>query len=815
MTLTAPPRVTRSRLDGRRSLVRSLSRFGLLALSLTLAGAGCQPKVEPEKIETVAMRSDSAHQTTGESGQAANSPPASEPSENGELSAPAKVAVASAPAAEDSATEVTAEKPAATTEGDATERPAAEPAAPAEPKTEPEQTPAMPDHPFPRKQPAPSLDGGLGWLNTAGPIDLKDLRGKFVVLDFWTYCCINCMHVLPELKKLEKAYPNEIVVIGVHSAKFETEQDTQNISDAILRYEIEHPVVNDANHVIWDKFQINSWPSLRIIDPEGNLVAGQGGEVPFEVLDQFFKQVIPFYRNAKLLDESPIHFALERTKAADTPLRYPGKILADEKSNRLFIADSNHNRIVVTGLDGTLITTIGSGAIGRQDGDFQSAAFDHPQGMALLGDKLYVADTENHLLRKVDLKAGTVSTIAGVGTQGHSPWLGVDLEGAAPISRDALPERFVAKPREAALNSPWDLWIQGEYLYIAMAGPHQIWRMPLDETEIGPYAGNGREDIVDGPLLPEEPYEQGYSSFAQPSGLSSDGEWLYVADSEGSSIRAVPFDPNGEVRTVVGTANLPFARLFTFGDADGKFDEAKLQHALGVVFQPGKLYVADTYNNKIKVVDLVAETVTTLAGDGKPGTADEPAQFDEPAGLSYAAGKLYVADTNNHLIRVIDLATGNKVSTLEIKGLTAPEKQKVELKPISSDAPPEVLTEETLRAVNGQVKLAVSISLPDGYKLNDAAPMAYRVEAAAKEGPLDRAKIGGTERVEPAAKEFDIAVPVTSDLGIDKLKVTVVYYYCQESDEGLCKMKATSWLIPVKVSPDSGLDSLKLKTTSE
>ncbi|MBX3412990.1 MAG: redoxin domain-containing protein [Pirellulales bacterium] len=654
----------------------------------------------------------------------------------------------------------------------------------------------------------------MGWLNTAGPIDLKDLRGKFVVLDFWTYCCINCMHVLPELKKLEKAYPNEVVVIGVHSAKFETEQDTQNIADAILRYEIEHPVVNDANHVIWDKYQVNSWPSLRIIDPEGNLVAGQGGEIPFEVLDQFFKQVIPFYRNAKLLDETPVHFALERSKAAETPLRYPGKILADEKSGRLFIADSNHNRIIVTKLDGTLVDTIGTGAIGKQDGDFATATFDHPQGMALLDETLYVADTENHLLRKVNLGARKVTTIAGIGRQGHSPWLGLNLDGP-PLSREQLPERYVAKPLEAGLNSPWDLWIHGPNLYIAMAGPHQIWRMPLDESEIGPYAGNGREDIVDGPLLPEAPYEQGYSSFAQPSGLSSDGEWLYVADSEGSSIRAVPFDEKGEVRTVVGTSHLPFARLFTFGDVDGKFSEAKLQHALGVVFQPGKLYVADTYNNKIKEVDLATETVATLSGTGQPGTADEPAEFDEPAGLAYAAGKLYVADTNNHLIRVIDLTTANKVSTLEIKGLAAPEKPKVELKPLSSSTPPEVLSEETLQAVDGAIKLAVSIELPAGYKLNDLAPMAYRVEAAAKEGPVDRAKIGGTVRVEPAAKDFEISVPVASALGIDKLKVTVVYYYCQESDEGLCKMKTASWLIPVKVSDDSGLDRLKLKTKAE
>jgi len=108
---------------------------------------------------------------------------------------------------------------------------------------------------------APSLDGGTAWINTGGPIDLKQLRGKFVVLDFWTYCCINCMHILPVLKKIEHTYPNNVVVIGVHSAKFEAEKDSQNILDAVLRYEIEHPVINDRDHKLWDKFGVTSWPA--------------------------------------------------------------------------------------------------------------------------------------------------------------------------------------------------------------------------------------------------------------------------------------------------------------------------------------------------------------------------------------------------------------------------------------------------------------------------------------------------------------------------------------------------------------------------
>ncbi len=167
------------------------------------------------------------------------------------------------------------------------------------------------------------------------------------------------------------------------SAKFDGEKDSQNISDAVLRYEIEHPVVNDANQAIWDRYYSRSWPCIRIIDPEGNLVGGHSGEITFEMIDEFLKKALPYYRQRKLLDTRPVRFDLAAAKAQQTPLRFPGKLLADEAGGRLFISDSNHNRIVVTKLDGTLLYTIGSGQIGRQDGDFARATFDHPQGTAL------------------------------------------------------------------------------------------------------------------------------------------------------------------------------------------------------------------------------------------------------------------------------------------------------------------------------------------------------------------------------------------------------------------------------------------------
>ena len=349
------------------------------------------------------------------------------------------------------------------------------------------------------------------------------------------------------------------------------------------------------------------------------------------------------HKAKKTLDEKPIRFDLVRYREkGDTPLFFPGKILADEAGKRLFIADSTHHRIVVTDLTGKKLDIIGTGTPGRVDGPFAAAQFDDPQGLALDGNTLYVADRKNHCIRAVDLAAKTVSTAAGTGVQTQA-------------------SRGMVEPGPAAttgLNSPWALHRVGEKLYIAMAGHHQLWLMNLANKTIGPFAGDGRENIKDGPLYA--------ARFAQPSGLASDDTSLYVADSEVSALRKVPLSGEGRVETLIGEG------LFTFGDVDGPLADARLQHALGVVVHDGTLYVADTYNSKIKAVDLKAGTIATIAGGAAGDT--EPA-FNEPAGISYAAGKLYVADTNAHRIRVVDLAS-KKVSTLELSGVEPPPPQK-------------------------------------------------------------------------------------------------------------------------------------------
>ena len=622
---------------------------------------------------------------------------------------------------------------------------------------------------------APELAGGRSWLNTDKPLQLAALRGKVVLLDFWTYGCINCIHIIPDLKRLEAKYANELVVIGVHSAKFDNEKETENIRRIILRYEVEHPVVNDAHFAIWQAYAIRAWPTQVLIDPAGYIVGAVSGEGNYEVIDEAIKETVAEFRKRGELNEQPLKLALERAKTSDLPLAFPGKVVADARSDRLFIADSNHNRIVVTKLDGVLVDTIGTGARGAEDGAFDRASFYRPQGMALEGDTLYVADTENHLIRRVDLKRRTVETIAGTGRQSHA----YGEEGAA---------------RSVALNSPWDLLIVGRALYIAMAGPHQIWKLDLDRGHISTFAGSGQEARVDGALTE--------AGFAQPSGLASDGKTLYVADSEANIIRAIDLAPEGTVSTLVG------GDLFDFGDVDGTGDDARLQHPLGLVALEGKVFIADTYNHKIKLLDPQTRTVKTFLGTGRAGQADNASPtFYEPGGLSAARGKLFIADTNNHGVRVVDLKT-KQTTTLMIEGLRPPVQEATTATedPVAPNAEEVKLAPQRLRAGTSDAALLVDVQLPAGYHLNPSAPQRYKISV--EDGARSLALGAGDAQTSISRTANDLRLPLRIPLrslapGTAQLLIRLTLFYCREDNTGTCQIKTLTWRAPVEINSDA------------
>ncbi|XP_059652279.1 protein SUPPRESSOR OF QUENCHING 1, chloroplastic isoform X2 [Cornus florida] len=453
----------------------------------------------------------------------------------------------------------------------------------------------------------PEFPSKLDWLNAA-PLQLqRDLKGKVVVLDFWTYCCINCMHVLPDLEFLEKKYKDmPFTVVGVHSAKFDNEKDLESIRNAVLRYNITHPVVNDGDMYLWRELGVNSWPTFAIIGPNGKLLAQIAGEGRRKDLDDLVAAALLYYGGKKILDNSPIPLNLEKDndpRLLTSPLKFPGKLAVDVLNNRLFISDSNHNRIVVTDLDGNFIIQIGStGVEGLSDGNFDDATFNRPQGLAYNTKRnlLYVADTENHALRVIDFVNETVKTLAGNGTKGS------DYKGGGTGTTQVL-------------NSPWDVCFEpvNEIVYIAMAGQHQIWEHNTLDGITRAFSGDGYERNLNGSSSTS-------TSFAQPSGisLSPDLKEAYIADSESSSIRALDLKTGGS-RLLAGGDSVFSDDLFKFGDHDGIGSEVLLQHPLGVLYgKDGQIYLADSYNHKIKKLDLASKRVNTLAGTGRAGFKD-------------------------------------------------------------------------------------------------------------------------------------------------------------------------------------------------
>ncbi|MFY3739965.1 MAG: thiol-disulfide isomerase/thioredoxin [Candidatus Nitrosomirales archaeon] len=466
------------------------------------------------------------------------------------------------------------------------------------------------------------------WLNTKEPLSLEKLKGHVVILDFWTYCCINCMHTLPELAKIEQKYKGKpVVVVGVHSAKFFNEQDASNIQQAILRYEIEHPVVVDKNMQIWQSYGMSGWPTIEIIDPVGNIVYKQSGEGQREYIEDVVDVLLENHGKAGTLADRSLY--IERPKIADRKtLSYPGKLAFSPDGKMIVVSDSNHNRILVLTINGKITYTIGSGERALVDGNFEKASFFRPQGVLWKDEKLYVADTENHALREIDLAGKMVSTLAGTGKQGQ--WMQAGGEG-----------------RTTSLSSPWDLACKDKKIFIAMAGNHQIWAYNLENGKVEPFAGSGYENIVDSNLLDAQ--------FAQPSGLSLNGNYLFVADSEVSGVRRIDLEQK-IVRTIVGEG------LFVFGHQDGDLSEARFQHPLGLHADGNRIFVADTYNHAIRLIDLVEGKVTTLVGKPSMKTVcniDDPScdtlGLFEPSDVKLHDNKLYIADTNNHLIRVFDL----------------------------------------------------------------------------------------------------------------------------------------------------------------
>lgn len=616
---------------------------------------------------------------------------------------------------------------------------------------------------------APDLGPGFAWLNTDRPLRLaQELKGQVVLLDFWTFCCINCIHILPDLEHLERTFAGRpFVVVGVHSAKFDAETDPAGIRAAVQRYGIRHPVVVDEDMRLWRAYGARSWPTRVLVDPTGAIAASVAGEGRRDELEQTVAALLEQHGRAGTLAAAPPALAPDAAVRPASGLAYPGKVLAEPgvppAERRVFIADTGHHRIVVASWPeaghARLLRVVGTGERGSDDGPVERATFDSPQGLAIARGKLFVADTGNHLIRAVDLATWEVATWAGTGEMTN------DRTGGGRGTKQGI-------------NSPWDLAVHGSRLLVAMAGTHQVWRFELGNALGRAYAGTGREDLQDGPA--EE------AALAQPSGIAVAGDRLWIADSEVSAVRGLDL-VDERVFTVIGEG------LFDFGDEDGAYPAARLQHPLGVAAWQGKVLVADSYNHKVKVVEPGSRTVTTLFGDGRPGAEDGHGglRLFEPGGLDVAGDELLVADTNNHRVVWADLAAG-AWRELAIAGLEPPARREAE-------ASAEELPPVTLLA--GGITVAVDAAPVAGFHLNAEAPVTLRVRLG------DRVLAQVTRTVAALPAEFPLPAEAVEP---GTWQAEVSFARCSDGEAARCVPVRHAWRVAVAVA-DGGASRLDLR----
>ncbi|UTM46438.1 NHL domain-containing thioredoxin family protein [Glutamicibacter mysorens] len=568
---------------------------------------------------------------------------------------------------------------------------------------------------------------GRNWLNTGGKqLDLDALRGKIVILDFWTFCCINCLHVLDELRPLEAKYSDVLVTVGVHSPKFEHEADPDALAAAVERYEIHHPVLDDPELVTWQAYGARAWPTLVVLDPEGYIVAHLSGEGHAQGLGSLIEELVAEHEAKGTLHRGNGPYVAPEAREGD--LRFPGKAIALANGNFL-VGDSGHHRLVELAGDlSTVVRTIGAGVKGYADGDADTAQFNELQGLAALpaelaaelGYDVVVADTVNHRLRSVNLATGQVGTLAGNGVQRL-----LDSENArqevqlTELGTDAL---------NISLSSPWDvLYHPSGKIIIAMAGTHQIFAFDPRTSAVSVFAGTGLEGLADG--APDQAW------FAQSSGLALDGENVWIADSETSALRWIEVEDGQaqSVHTAVGTG------LFDFGFRDGDAEAARLQHPLGVAVLPDhSIAIADSYNGAVRRFDPATKTVSTLAKGLK-----EPADVLVDSSVD-GDPVLLVVETNTHqLVRIPIPAEALVVD----EGASQTQRPKT-------------------RVQAGKHEILVRFAAPKGQKLDDrwGDPTQLKISASPEELILDGAgtSVGLTRTLELNPEVADGVLHITA-----------------------------------------------------
>ena len=595
---------------------------------------------------------------------------------------------------------------------------------------------------------APELIGDT-WFGTTNPrLGIADFKGRFLLLDFWTLCCVNCHHVLAELRPVEEKFKDVLTVVGVHSPKFEYEKLPESVAAAIDRHEIHHPVLNDPNMTTWQSYGVRAWPTLVLVDPRGEIIATYSGEGHAHAIEALLEKLVPEYETSGDLARGA---GLYKAPAPSSlALKQPGKIVAIPAAFRellngaeLLVSNSGAHNLVGLTTSNLLdpVVTIGKGVRGSADGSFATANFAEPYGAVFLdtelaakvGAHLLVADTANHLIRAINLETKTVFTIAGTGLQ----WMQADATTGPAL--------------EINMSTPWDIEVFENELLIAMAGEHRIWSYDFENRTLGIFAGTTNEGLVDGDLSE--------AWLAQPSALvnskTTPGK-IWIIDSETSALRSAE---TGKISSQVGKG------LFDFGHVDGPADQALLQHPLGLIELPdGSLLIADTYNRAIRKYSPSSNSFSTIARD-----------LSEPSDLE-----------------LIETADGPKLAIVEAAA------NKITLLPIEAEALVQGNAMRTARPAlsvrPGNLTIDVTFSAPPGQKLDDRyGPSTYLVVSSTPKELL----LEGAGNSSELTRKIVLNPEITEGV----LHVAAKGASCDESEEGAqCHIHQQDWGIPIKVS---------------
>jgi thiol-disulfide isomerase/thioredoxin len=593
------------------------------------------------------------------------------------------------------------------------------------------------------------------WFNISKPLTKEDLKDRIILLDFWTYACVNCVQTFPEIKKLEEQFGSKLLVIGVHSGKFSNEKNSAQIRNAILKYDISHPVVNDPDFKIWQNFNVDSWPTFILLNPHGRVVETYVGENEAIKIKADVKKLISKFKYN--LSREPLPIVLEKNDLIRNVLDFPTQMTYAPdftyKSRHvpvIFIANSGQNNIVATSLSGEIILRIGSTTkSGFSDGSFDAATFKSPQGMIYDSGKLYVADTGNHALRVIDFKEGKVSTLIGSGQRGDI----VDSDSEFPVTRDF------------SLASPSDIefFPDKNNIAIANSGTHQILTYNLRKQTIAVLAGNGSEGLDDG-KYPD-------NALAQTADMSVYGRKLYFIDSESSSLRVL--DENKNVKTLIGKG------LFDFGHVNGDKNSALMQHPLGLLVDDTGAYISDSFNHVIRKYDFATGQIRDLVGAKKAGEGlggASSTQFNQPEGIIAILDRFYIADSNNNRIVIVGRGNLNSEILDVIPPLKLPKEGFLEYMP-------NLERVESI-SVKSDSEITIKINLKSGWKINERGPSF-----------INLLEMTGNKEAN-LLSSFDWHQVKNKEMKLQKLQqgkdyiLQGVIYFCEDKKNALCYVKS-------------------------